>query len=90
MMRLYSIRDAKTQAFSTPFFQQNDETALRMFRDELHGSNGPSMLSKHPEDFDLYCVGDWNDTSGAVRPTGDVDGPILVSKGADNEIKVNF
>ena len=70
MMRLYSIRDAKTQAFSTPFFQQNDETALRMFRDELHGSNGPSMLSKHPEDFDLYCVGDWNDTSGAVRPTG--------------------
>ena len=90
MMRLYSIRDAKTQAFSTPFFQQNDETALRMFRDELHGANGPSMLSKHPEDFDLYCVGDWNDTSGAVRPTGDVDGPILVSKGADNEIKVNF
>ena len=61
-----------------------------MFRDELHGANGPSMLSKHPEDFDLYCVGDWNDTSGAVRPTGDVDGPILVSKGADNEIKVNF
>ena len=90
MMRLYSIRDAKTKAFSTPFFQQNDETALRMFRDELHGANGPSMLSKHPEDFDLYCVGDWNDTSGAVRPTGDVDGPILVSKGADNEIKVNF
>ena len=64
MMRLYSIRDAKTKAFSTPFFQQNDETALRMFRDELHGANGPSMLSKHPEDFDLYCVGDWNDTSG--------------------------
>ena len=86
MMRLYSIRDAKTQAFSTPFFQQNDETALRMFRDELHGANGPSMLSKHPEDFDLYCVGDWNDTSGAVRPTGDVDGPILVSKGADNAL----
>ena len=86
MMRLYSIRDAKTQAFSTPFFQQNDETALRMFRDELHGSNGPSMLSKHPEDFDLYCVGDWNDYSGAIRPTGDVDGPILVSKGADNAL----
>ena len=86
MMRLYSIRDAKTKAFSTPFFQQNDETALRMFRDELHGSNGPSMLSKHPEDFDLYCVGDWNDYSGAIRPTGDVDGPILVSKGADNAL----
>jgi len=74
---MYSILDKKTGSYSTPFFQQNDATATRMFADEINGTD--TLLAKHPEDFVLFNVGTWLDT-GSVEgcdPVSVVDGLAL-------------
>lgn len=59
-----SVFDAKANAFGVPFFTQNNGTARRSF---AALSNDPqSMVSKAPEDFALYSLGEFDDTSAAI------------------------
>lgn len=64
VLKVFSIFDVKSAIFSQPFFSSNNVTALRSFSD-LVGESG-NQVSKHPEDFKLYCIGDFNDNSGGL------------------------
>ena len=77
LVNMYSIFDKKTGIYSTPFFQQNDATATRMFADEINGSG--TLLSLHPDDFVLFNVGSWDDFGAVVghEPVSVVDGLAL-------------
>ena len=61
---IYAVRDAKTEAFSQPFFFLKPGLALRSFGDEV--ANRDSNLAKHPEDFALFHLGYYDDETGAV------------------------
>jgi len=62
--RLYSVYDLKAKAFLQPFFSVLDGTAIRAFSTAV---NDPStMLNKHPEDYILFYVGEFDDESGAL------------------------
>ena len=63
-MKVYSILDKKSGAYSTPFFQPNNETAQRMFADEVNGRDG--LLSRHSEDFILFDVGEFDEATGRL------------------------
>lgn len=85
MIKMYSIKDAKTGEFSTPFFQANDDTATRMFFDEVN--RGEGLLSSHPGDFDLYRVGEFIPSSGKVLVADAVsDDPVLVVSGSSLKV----
>lgn len=64
ILRIYSIFDLKAQAFSAPFTHVNDEVAKRVLRDMLASNN--SIYSRHPEDFALYFVGEFDDASAQI------------------------
>lgn len=61
----YSVLDTKAAAFTTPMFLQRDEMAIRAFSDAVKDPNHP--MHKHPEDYHLYWIGEFDDTAGRLE-----------------------
>lgn len=63
--RLYAIYDVKAAFYTAPYSIMTDQMAIRAFDNTI---NDPSnqMIYNHPEDFTLYFIGDYDDTSGEV------------------------
>lgn len=59
-----AVRDAKADAFGQPFFAQQRGIAVRSFADEC--SRSDSGLNKHPEDYALFVLGEYDDLTGAL------------------------
>lgn len=64
--KMYSIRDIKGDYFNAVHISSTHGEAERNFRTLVNEPN--STVSKYPEDFDLYCVGEFNDTDGTITP----------------------
>lgn len=60
----YAIRDAKTEAFSQPMFFVTRGVAIRSFSEECE--NQGSALNKHPSDYALFYIGQYDDNSGQL------------------------
>jgi len=65
-LKAFSIYDAKTKVFSLPQYQVTLGSILRSFGDLVN--DGQSMVSKHPEDYQLYEVGTWDDSNASFTP----------------------
>lgn len=64
VLNVISIRDAKSGVFSRPQSVVSLGVGRRMFGDLALDSN--SDVGRHPEDFALYHLGDFDDVSGAL------------------------
>jgi hypothetical protein len=62
IQNVYTIKDAKTNAFANPFYSVNDATAIRSFEQAAADPN--TTISQFPEDFSLYKLGTFSDESG--------------------------
>lgn len=61
---MYTVKDIKVDHYLSPFLAQNDDVAWRMLRD---GAADPtSLLAMHAEDFQLVCIGEFNEQTGKV------------------------
>lgn len=62
---IVAIKDRAIDAFGTPFFVAHLGGALRSFSDEVNRRDpeGKNQLAAHPEDFDLYEIGVYDDAS---------------------------
>lgn len=66
-MFIYAVLDTKVGVFGQPFFQAADGAAIRDFSDAVKdGSNPNNMWHKHPEDFALYKLGEFDNLTGGV------------------------
>jgi hypothetical protein len=65
-MNLYSIYDAKAEAFMMPFSATNDGFATRMLLDSA--SDPATSLYKHPEDFSLFRLASYEENTGVITP----------------------
>jgi len=65
-LKIFSIRDSKGEIYNTPFFQKTHGEAERMFRELANDQK--SMISKYPDDFDLYYIGEYSDQTGNIVP----------------------
>ena len=66
MLKLYSIKDTKG-AFGAPFLAQNDALAVRSVKTYINGQKG-SPEALYPEDFELWCIGSFDDYTGILAP----------------------
>ncbi len=64
-MELYTIYDSKEEIYYQPFFLLNDAVALRQFGDMANEET--SKISKHPEDYHLWCLGEWDEITGELK-----------------------
>lgn len=60
----YAIYDTKAEFFQRPFFAQTDGLALRAVSDE--GVRPGSELHRHPSDYLVFCVGEFDDSNGKL------------------------
>lgn len=65
LIKAYSIRDAKADSFSAPFYKNTHGQAERDFQELTKDEN--SFICKYPEDYDLYYVGQFDVTSGKLE-----------------------
>lgn len=77
---LFSVRDSASQVFAPPFVAPSQGFAMRMFRDAIADKNSDNMMSKHPEDFELYIIGSYSEDSGVLTAVSPV---TMVARGLD-------
>lgn len=66
-----SVYDSAAQLFGQPFYVPAVAAAVRSVRDETNRAAADNALFQHPEDFELFHIGDFDDVSGlltAVSP----------------------
>lgn len=61
---LCSMYDKKSGIYARPFAAITKADAMRAFADIALDKTHP--IGKHPEDYDLYVVGDFDDNTGIV------------------------
>lgn len=65
-MRAYAIYDSKGLFFTAPFFQATDGAAIRSLADAVADVN--SAIGRHPADYVLFYIGDYDELKGAMAP----------------------
>lgn len=82
-LHILCIRDRAADVFGQPMFRPSIGAAIRGFADELNRAAQDNVMYQHPEDFDMYDLGVYDDGDGSfVCPT-----PRQIAVGKD--LKVN-
>lgn len=84
-----SVKDRAADVFNRPFFVPHRNVAVRDFTDEVNRVAADNQLNKHPDDFDLYLLGTFDDNAGTfsmeeqpvvlVRAKDVIQAPIAVA-----------
>ena len=61
---LCSVKDRAADAFGRPMFVPSIGVAIRSFSDEVNRNDPENQLNNHPDDFDLYELGEFDDNTG--------------------------
>lgn len=64
MKKMYAVRDVKAGYFLPPFLMLTDGEALRAF--EEASINPQTPIGQHPEDFQLFFLGDYDEITGII------------------------
>lgn len=71
LQNLYSLKDSKVGVFNIPFYKRNAGEAERYVKSVVH--EDPAKLpgyyidvAKYPNQFDLYCLGSFDDETGKI------------------------
>ncbi|WNK12648.1 MAG: nonstructural protein [Microvirus sp.] len=82
-----AIRDMVAEAYSVPQFVVNIGASVRGFGDEIRRAkpdHNPAPLQDHPEDFNMYLLGEYEDSAGVFE----LHAPSLIAQGRDyKEVK---
>jgi len=74
---IVALKDKKADGFHQPYVVPNEALAIRAFGDAVqHGDND---LSKHKEDFSLFKVGEFDYSTGKIKPVA----PVEICSGLD-------
>lgn len=63
-MIVVSIKDRAADAFGRPAYVATEGVAIRQFQDEVNRASEDNQLYVHPDDFDMYLLGEFDDNSG--------------------------
>lgn len=64
---IVAIKDRASNGFGQPFFVAAIGQAIRSFQDEINRAAPDNDLNKHPDDFDLYQLGIFDDDTGSIE-----------------------
>lgn len=78
-LKVFSIFDDKAKVYSNPFFMPQSGQAMRAFGD-LAVDNTKEIF-RHPTDYSLYQVGEYDDASGIFDAS--FSKPVFLCKAID-------
>lgn len=67
-MFIVSVRDSAVEAFMNPFVVPATGAAVRSFKDEVNRKDAGNAMNKHPDDYELYVLGTFDERTGAIAP----------------------
>lgn len=65
-LKIFTAYDSKVEAYLQPFFMRSTGEAIRAWT-EL-ANNSEHLFCKHPADYTLFEIGEYDDTTGQVVP----------------------
>lgn len=77
---IVAVKDGALGAFLPPFFVPSIGVAVRHFGDEVHNKESPMFA--HPEDYELYHLGVFDDDGGLFNIFPQ---PVRLARGLDYE-----
>lgn len=81
--KVCAIYDIQGGFFSGLFLHRSENEAKRDFGSAVRGSE--TSLSKYPEDYRLFCLGEYDDVTGYIKA---VSQPELMASGKDFQASV--
>lgn len=75
---IVAVKDRAVNAFGTMFHVRTAEEAIRSLLQEAN--NKQSNINAHPEDYDLYNLGTFNDETGQITTNG---APTVIVRAQD-------
>lgn len=80
-----AVRDSAAGVFGQPIFVPSLGVANRSFADEVNRVDANNQLNVHPEDFELFHLGEFDDVEGVLTPRKPVSlaraKDVIVNKG---------
>jgi len=64
-LKILVVRDIKADVYGQPFYSATKGAAVRNFGDQCQNGDPNNMLTKHPEDFELYYLGEYDDENAS-------------------------
>lgn len=66
-LHIIAVRDIKADVFGQPQFVASIGGAIRSFGDECQRKAEGNVMAAHPEDFELYQLGTYNDARASFE-----------------------
>lgn len=67
-MKIYSIFDRAAHMYGGLIVQNNDDLCKRNIKTALAAGALDKQILTYPEDFELYCLGEFNSENGKIDP----------------------
>jgi len=81
IMHVLCVRDRKTDSYGAPFVALHVNGATRDFANAINDREDKSnKFAKNPEDYDLYLLGAYDDSSGGFQL---LERPKMMAIGSD-------
>ena len=77
-MIVVSIKDRAADAYGRPFYVPSVGVAIRSFQDEVNRAAEDNQMYQHPDDFDLFDLGSFDDNTGSFDLH---EAPVLLTLG---------
>jgi hypothetical protein len=84
--RVIVVRDRAADVYGIPSVVASIGGAIRSFGDEVNRAADDNQFYKHPEDFDLYELGTYDDAEGRYECEG---APRQIAVGKDLKRSTN-
>lgn len=78
-----SVRDRAVDAFMRPIFVPAAGAAIRSFSDEVNRVSPENEMNRHPSDYDLYELGQFDDQTGILSSHSS---PRVLMRGQDCKV----
>lgn len=62
ILKVFAVYDSKVESYLQPFFMQTKGQALRAWETSVNDES--TMFCKHPADFTLFEIGEYDDSKG--------------------------
>ena len=85
MLLVFAVKDTAVGQFLRPWFVPHKALAVRAFSDEVNRQSDDNPLWKHPKDFDLFLIGQYDEDTGELVSQS----PDLVLRGISAAVPVS-
>lgn len=78
-----AVFDRASQLFGQPIVVPSTGVAIRSFQDEVTRKAEDNAMAKHPDDYELFHLGTYDDERGTFEPLSEVTGPVRLVRAKD-------